>query len=399
MVGRGAWGDPFTFVRRGRSTRSFRGRPLKVLLWNESLTGGGCERNLVELACHFDRREVEPVVGIYAPDLHYVPQLEQHGVLWFLEEKRGKVDVDFYHRLIARLRQERPDIIHAFMPTPGFWAKVSRIFAGFPPLVMFHGTIGPTRAHILTERFLHRSVAAVIANSSLAREQMITQVGFAPERVHLIYNGVDLDTFRPLPPPLTLRRSLGVPEEVFLLSVVARVRGEKNHACLVRALLRLHHAGELPSDFWAIFVGRRADEDLIQHLEGDLRAAGLGDRMRFVGARTDVPEVLSSSDVMVLPSFFEGCPNAVQEAMACGIPVVASAVSDNAKLIHEGDNGYLFPVDDDAALADRLMKVYRAGRQGRARMGEEGRRIITDGYTMESYTRATLAVYQRALEG
>lgn len=399
LVGWGRWGAPMAFVRGGkRQARAFRGRPLKLMMFNESLTGGGAERNLIELATHFDPSVVDPVVVIYHRDLHYAPQLDAAGIKWRLVEKTRRVDGPFLGKLAVTVRQERPDVVHSFLPTPNFWMKLARLAGGRPPLVVFLGSIEPSAKDFLLDRALRATVSAVIVNSTTAQREAVERFGFSPERVHLIYNGVDLERFSPGEADASVRRSLGVPEEGRLLTVVARVRGEKNHACLVRALVALQRQGRLPADLHGRFVGRLADESLAHRLRADLRGAGLGERFTFCGPRSDIPQVLRASDLLVLPSLYEGCPNAVQEAMACGLPVIASAVSDNALLVKDGDSGRLFPSDDAGALAAALADVLGLSPAARRAMGAAGRRIIEGGYSMAAYVRATLAVYHRALE-
>lgn len=378
--------------------RAYSGKTLKVLLFNESLTGGGCERNLVELATHFDPRVVSAQVLIYHKDLHYVPQLEAAGIPWYLIEKKGKFDFGFYVRLIAFLRRERFDVIHSFLPTPNFWMKLARIPAGLPPLVIFLGSINPGPRDFLLDRIFSQLVSQVIVNSSTAGREAVERFLIPEEQVHLIYNGVDLEAFAPGEPKAEIRQSLGVPPEDFLLTVVARVRGEKNHRCLVKALIDLKKAGELPENFHARFVGRRADETLIAELDALLEGAGLGERVTFVGPRADIPEVLRASNCLVLPSLYEGCPNAVQEAMACGLPVIASRVSDNPILIEEGVTGFLFENDKSEDLAAQLRRLFSLTSGAREAMGEAGRRRISS-YDMAAYLKATHGVYRRALEG
>ena len=379
--------------------RAYRGQALQVLMFNESLTGGGCERNLVELATHFDRRQIDTRVLIYHRDFHYAHRLEAAGIPLDVVEKTGQWDFRFALRLGQYIRRVQPDVIHSFLPTPNFWMKLGRLVGGLPPLVIFFGSIQPSRKEFLLDRVLRDSIAQVIVNSSTAQTEAIEHFGFEPERVHLIYNGVDLDVFSPGAAPKSLRAELDVPQDAFLLTVVARVRHEKNHACLIRALVRLQTAGKLPPHVHGRFVGLRADEALILRLEQMLEAAGIGERFRFVGPRSDIPELLRVSDLMVLPSFFEGCPNAVQEALAVAVPVVATDVSDNANLVQVGQNGHLFANDDDEDLAGALLKVFEASDAERQRMGEAGRAIIEDGYSMAAYCRNTQAVYHRAMEG
>jgi glycosyltransferase involved in cell wall biosynthesis len=200
-----------------------------------------------------------------------------------------------------------------------------------------------TRTQIALQRHAYRFAHAIVANSRAAAARLHDE-GIAAERVKVIANGVDLDRFRPV-----LRE-----RPVTTVISVANLRREKAHECLLDAAARL--APRHPALRYTIVGdGPRADE--LQALAWTL---GIADRVRFLGHREDVTELLADADVFVLPSRSEAFPNGALEAMAAGLPVVACRVGGLTDLVEHGRTGLLVPPDDPAALADALDALVRS---------------------------------------
>jgi len=252
-------------------------------------------------------------------------------------------------QLTGHLRRRRYTLVHTHNSITGAVGRMAARLAGVPVTVHtthgFHFHERMSRAArlgwVTIERVLARATDALFCQN---REELaeLERLGFAPRHgAWHVGNGIDLDAFRPRAAPPTHPRPV-------CLSV-GRLEGVKNHAMLFRALRRL---GARAPETWLVGDGPRRAE-----YEATVRRAGLAGRVRFLGYRYDVAALTAAADVAVLTSVKEGMPRALMQAMAVGVPVVATDVKGSREAVADGDTGFLVPLDDDAALADRLARL------------------------------------------
>lgn len=206
-----------------------------------------------------------------------------------------------------------------------------------------------SRGQLIAQRAGYAAAHAVVANSQAAAAQLRRE-GVPSRKIHVIPNGIDLDAFahRQAPEDNAARPRI---------ITVANLRPEKGHDTLLAAAARV--ARVRPDAEWTI-VG---DGPLRKALEQDAAARGLDGRVRFLGERRDVPALLAASDIFVLPSRWEASPNALIEAMASGLPVVATRVGGIPELVDDGATGTLVNAGDDEAMSAAVLALLeRAGR-------------------------------------
>ena len=192
----------------------------------------------------------------------------------------------------------------------------------------------------------------------------------------VIPNGVDVAAFSPSAPAPGLREKLGLPPQCPIAMIVAALRPEKNHELFLRAVSRVTR--QLPeARFLIVGDGPRRSE-----LEELTRSLGVQERVLFLGTRSDIPQLLSLADVLVLSSHMEANPVSILEALACGKPVVAPRVGSIPESIEDGMNGYLFPAGDEEQLAARLAHLLECPEQA-ARMGAIGRERVVAQWSLE----------------
>jgi glycosyltransferase involved in cell wall biosynthesis len=172
-------------------------------------------------------------------------------------------------------------------------------------------------------------------------------------KLRIVPNGIDLAPFASLPSRAAARQRLEIPAQAEVLGAVAMLRPEKNHALLLEAAADLRQTGRDP---WVVLVGDGPERERLAALAA---RSGLAERVRFLGMRSDVPDLLPAFDVFVLPSHpaVETQPVAVIEALAAGIPVVATRVGDVAGLLEEGRSGLLVPAGDRGELAAAIRSL------------------------------------------
>jgi glycosyltransferase involved in cell wall biosynthesis len=221
----------------------------------------------------------------------------------------------------------------------------------YPPMPM------KDRVQRLTRPF----VDLVIANSHAGERHTIERLGFAKDRVAVVHNGVDTERFRPSE-KAHARERLGIPKYAPVIGMFASFKPQKNHAMYFRAAMRIleryPEARFLSVSYvpWQPWNGVVADtyQASLRSLLGEL---GLADRLLILTNRPDVEQLYHACDVTVLTSQREGTPNVVLESMASGVPVVATDVADNALILDTTSGGAVVPLDDDAALAERVCRL------------------------------------------
>lgn len=220
-----------------------------------------------------------------------------------------------------------------------------------------------SRAQLTVQRVAYQVAHRVVANSPAAARQLAEE-GVASDRIRVIPNGLDLERFH--------AKVHGPIESII---TVANLRPEKSHDILLEALsrcdsrrrLRLRVVGNGPCR---------------PSLERQARELGLGRRVEFLGHREDVADLLALSDLFILPSRSEAFPNSALEAMASGLPVIASAVGGLLDLVDDGRNGLLVPARDAAALASAIDRLV-AQPTFAASLGESARRHVRDRYSFD----------------
>jgi glycosyltransferase involved in cell wall biosynthesis len=198
-------------------------------------------------------------------------------------------------------------------------------------------------------RWINRRTNAFIVPSEAVENSVLRQGGVTVDRVHRIYNGLDLKRFADLPDRREARAWLGVPEDALLIGKVGSLRTIKDHPTLIRAVARL--VPEFPR-VHLVLMGDGPEEEALRALVEQL---GIAAHVTLAGVCRDVPRALAALDIFALSSRSEGMSNAILEAMAAGLPVVATDVGGNPECVVDGATGYIVPPGDDERMADRLV--------------------------------------------
>jgi glycosyltransferase involved in cell wall biosynthesis len=292
--------------------------------------------------------------------------------------------------LVAILRAERPDIVHAHMPISGFLARLAARVAGVPKVAYTcHGFLFNHTSAALPARCLSFAMEWIAARVTDVFLTVSEAEAADAKRLHIarhaepVRNGRDPAVFRPDPIARgRIRSELGVPPDRPVIIAVSRLVWHKGYPELAAAM-RLVPEAEL----WV--VGERLDSDRGPDMATLLRSAGLGDRLRMLGYRSDIPALLAAADIFTLPSRFEGLPMSVIEAMLCGLPVVATNIRGPAEQVIDGETGFLVPPGDAAVLGKALRRLV-VDPDLRARMGAAGRLRALDRYDEAKVVARTL---------
>ncbi len=205
--------------------------------------------------------------------------------------------------------------------------------------------------HLYLYKYLDRHITRLLANAERVREFVIATEGVPPQKVDVLYNGVDMMDYSPRCGDASVPRSLGVPDSAMVVGVVANLRPVKDHALFLRAARIVANA--VP-DVAFILVGTGP---LLQDLSSFAGELGLSNRVFFSNGRGRVQDYLGRMCIGCLSSRSEGFSNAILEYMAAGLPVVATDVGGNAEAVESGVTGYIVPHGDAAALAEPVIEL------------------------------------------
>lgn len=271
-----------------------------------------------------------------------------------------------------------------------FWTVHNFNFALRPEqLPRFRWLAGAKQAaHSWLYRRMARWVNGFIAVSNDVETGILKTIGPVQERIAVISNGVDTRRYQAPMDRSATRRKLGFAEDAILFTVVGTLKEQKGHRYLIEAVAPLIAAAP---QLHILIVG---DGELRGSLEAQVRAARHESSIHFLGNRSDVPAILAASDVFVLPSLWEGLPMALIEAMASGLPVIATQVSGSQQVVDPGVSGILVPPGEVTPLREAIERLIADPGQGR-RLGRAAQRRIEESYSARRQAEEHLVLYRR----
>ncbi|MFK8030980.1 MAG: TIGR03088 family PEP-CTERM/XrtA system glycosyltransferase [Gammaproteobacteria bacterium] len=350
---------------------------------------GGMENGVVNLVNRMDSRFVHHIISL-TDATEFQQRITNPDVrISTLNKKPGK-DLGSYWRLWKLLRSRPVDIVHTRNFGTVDCGLIARL-AGVKTLVHSeHGwdmsdLSGGNPKYIRLRRWLAPLATRWMAVSANIRDWLEHTVGVRADKLEHIYNGVDAERFQ----PATDSRS-----DALRAGFVGRLEDVKNPQSMLRAMARLSDDQSLLRTVELTVIGSGS---LLEPLQEQARKAGLENSVRFLGPRKDVPELMQSFNVFVLSSYNEGISNTILEAMATGLPVIATDVGGNPELIVANKTGMLFSSDDDQALADCL-KSYANDEQKRAAHGLAARQRIDERFTIAKMVEAYERFYLQSLK-
>jgi len=385
--------------RRAAAARAASGAessPVGLMVLISSLERGGAERQVTELVRRIDRRRFVPTVCSLSSLVPLADRLPNPAAELVVVEKRSKFDWSVIGRVAQIMRERRTRVVHAFHFEAEMVARLAARRAGVPVVIASERNTDYRRPLIQTvgQRLTISRVDFVIANSEAGKRFTMKTLGLAGDRIRVIRSAVDVDRFRPLDAS-ELRRSLHLDADAPVVGMVASFKRQKNHGDFFRMAQAV--ARRFPKARFACVGAPLRDnlqgaDDYYREVTALAAAAKLGDRLLLLGSRDDMPTVYSMLQVKVLPSSREGTPNAVLEAMACGVPVVVTDVADNAHIVPDGDVGFVVPVGDVEALTDRVGRLL-GDEALRARLAGNARARVEREFSPARMVRDTEAVY------
>jgi len=361
---------------------------------------GGLENGVVNLINHLPGDAFRHVVVSLTEVTDFARRIRRDDVRCLALHKRPGQTWWLYPRLLRLLRELRPAIVHtrnlaALEVQPAAW------LAAVP--VRIHGEHGrdvgdydgSNRTYQRVRRLYRPFVQHYVALSRDLQQYLVDKVHVPPARITQIYNGVDTQRFHPAAGgPAPIDGCPFDPARHWLVGTVGRMQTVKDQPTLARAFVRaLELQPALRERLRLVLVG---DGPLKTECEAVLADAAVRDLAWLPGERGDVPDVMRGLHAFALPSLAEGISNTILEAMASGLPVLATAVGGNAELVDEGSTGLLVPPGDVEAMAQALARLADDPARATA-MGDAGRAAATARFSLSAMVSAYCELYQRAL--
>jgi glycosyltransferase involved in cell wall biosynthesis len=300
-------------------------------------------------------------------------------------------------RLAREIRTRSIEVVHAHQYSPFFYATLAKFATGgrFRLILTEHGRhypddVSPMRRG-LNRVVLDRLADAVNACCAFSAKALSRNDGFRGKRIEIIENGIDVDRYDAMADRGSLRARLGLDDSRRYVAMIARFHPAKDHATLLRAFARV--ADHRP-DVDLVLAG---DGQLRGEIEEQVSSLGLTQRIRLLGVRRDVPEILQAVDIFALSSVCEAASLTLLEAMAAGRPVVVTAVGGNPEIVRQGIDGLLTPRGDDAALAKSILRLLDDPDEAK-RMGASGQKRVRDRYRLETTVDRYYNLYRRLVK-
>jgi sugar transferase (PEP-CTERM/EpsH1 system associated) len=362
---------------------------------------GGLENGVVNLINHMPESAYRHAVISLTTITDFKDRVKRKDVEFYaLDKKPGHV-LWIYPQLYRLFRQIRPAIVHTRnlaaleVTIPAWCAGVK---------VRIHGEHGrdvgdfdgTNKKYQWIRRVYSPFVKHYLALSKDLAQYLTHTIGISIKRVAQIYNGVDAVKFYPASSRLPISDCPFNEDGLWLIGTAGRMQTVKDQTNLARAFVEaLKIAPELTTKLRLVMVGEgplRKDSIAI------LQAAGIQHLAWLPGERTDVADVMRGLDCFVLPSLGEGISNTILEAMACGLPVIATAVGGNVELVVEGQSGTLVPAASPSAMANAIVRLAQHPEITR-KMGQHGRQIVENNYSMEAMVGNYQRLYDKTLFG
>ena len=363
-----------------------------------SLVPAGAERLVVHLVEYIDRERFAPVcISLTDPvGSHLEARVQQLGVPLYFLGKGDKMSFEVLRKLDALFRQYHPAVVHTHLLALNY---------AYPLMIRYRTPARVYTVHSLAEKDVGLRTAPIVrALAFRYRVGRVVPVAIAEEvrnsiqklygypNPPLIPNGIPTDEYAPDPDRrVQWRQAHGIEPRATVLTHVGRFALPKNHALLIEAFAQVRASTPL----YLLLVGGGELEGAVREQVAQL---GLEARVRFLGIRADVADILRASDVFVLSSLWEGNPLSVMEAMAAGLPVVSTMVGGVPELVRNGETGLLVPSEDAGALM-RAVQALVDDSSRRQAMGAAARQHAVAHFDIRHTVRGYEQLYERLLSG
>ncbi len=361
---------------------------------------GGLENGLVNVINHMPADRYRHAIVCLTDFTDFRDRITRTDVELVAIHKKNGIDWSSYTKIWQVIKQFKPTILHTRnLPTMEY--AIAATLAGVPYRVHgehgrdVHDHYGTSQKFRLFRKFVALWIHHFIAVSEDLAHWFQESIGINRDRISQIYNGVNVQRFHPRQRnrPKVLPEEFVAPDR-FIVGTVGRMQTVKDQATLVRAFLHLRQI--FPDGAERVRLVLVGDGPLRGEIEQIIIDEGMTQNVWLSGERQDIPDLMRSFDLFVLPSEAEGISNTILEAMASGLPIIATNVGGNLELVKHGDTGYLVPPKNPVAMAEAIM-IYLKDEELVRQHGRAGRVMAESQFSLHTMVNQYLAVYDSLL--
>ncbi len=295
------------------------------------------------------------------------------------------------------IKKERVSLVHAHAPFAGsVISSLAGKLAGVPVIIHAHlqdalssNSFIRSYQNMMNSWTSRKCCDAIISVSHQVKDALITE-GFDSRKFHVVHNGTPVNNHKI---DSNIRNELNIPEDIQVVIHIGRLCKSKGQHLLLQAAANLHQLGQ---EAVYLIVGKDLEQDgaYLQYLKDLAQELGINQSVHFLGHRSDIPQLLALSDLLVLPSYTEGLPLVILEAMAAGLPIVATPVGGIPEAVIHQETGLLVPVEDVRALGDAILRLLQNPHLMQE-MGNKGLGMVQKDFSVEKMCEEVFDIYQQ----
>jgi glycosyltransferase involved in cell wall biosynthesis len=348
---------------------------IKIVYVIGTLEIGGAEKQLYLLIKNLNRKKFETFLialrsGRMEKDFKKITTL-------YILKKKFKFDILILFRLIKILKKEKPQILHTFMFTSNTWGRLAGILCRVPFIIASERSADLWKKwyHILIDKILLKFTDKIVCNSEEVRKIYFKKIDGKEEKFEVIYNGIEIEKYEKLKENPELKNELKIKNEKIILTG-GRLSFEKN---LETFLYIAKNVKKEFSEVKFIIVGEGEEKEKLLKLTDKL---DLKNDVIFTGYRSDLPQLIKISDIIVLISLWEGMPNLIIEGMLCKKPVICTEIGGGREIIKDRETGFLVNPKDIQKIVERILTLLK-NPEIFEKMGEKGYNFIKENFSLE----------------
>lgn len=356
-------------------------KPAKIMEFLFGLGIGGLENGVVNFVLNIDRSKFSPIVCCLGERMSQVDLLEKNGVkVYCMRRNLNAKGYSSIFRISALLKNEKIALIHTHNKCGYLYGVPAAMMAGTPVVVHTeHGCSFPeSRSLTLLRRLLSCKINYIVTRSGFLADEIHRYWNIRLSKIKSIASGIDASKFERDFNKADIRRKLGFGLNDYLVGIVARLELVKDHDTLIRAIAITKK--KLPN----VKLVLAGDGSMKRHLKELATELDMIDSVYFLGERTEVAEMLSTLDLFALTSKKEGTSTALMEAMAAGLPIIATDVGGNSELIKDEYNGLLIPPGNPDVLSDSIVELL-SNPERRKALGANGKEVFNNKYRFDRF--------------
>lgn len=357
--------------------------PIKILHTESSPGWGGQENRILNEALGLEKLGAKVYI-LCQPESILFKKASEAGVEVFTYPMRKSYDIKAIYYTMRLIKKLQIDVINTHSGKDTYIGGIAGKLSRRNPLIVRTRHL----ALPITSTFSYKYLSDVVVTVSEYVRNYLISKGIHPQKVFAVSTGIDIEKFNPDKVKVTLREELQLNKEIPLIGTVGVLRKKKGHHILLEAIPRV--LKEFPQACF-VLVG---DGPQRKNIEDKIKELKLYKNVLMLGHRDDVPQILKSIDLFVLPTLQEALGTSFLEAMAMGKPVIGSDVDGVREVIDDGINGYLIPPDKPDILSKKIIELLK-NPQKASQMGQAGRKKIQSKYTLEHMCQEMFNLYSK----